>query len=340
MSHDLDLTARPCGGGLVSARPTRGSGPMMHPISAAAIAAALAAVATSALAEDRGVRVEWAAARVVVIPEARGDVSVSVHQGDRRLPPLAARQQGGVVVVEGGLRHRAMDCLGRQTTTRLFGAVIHRVDKRRVRVGGVGVVDYDALPVVTAHVPLAAQVAASGAVWGQVGAAERLDLANAGCGDWTIGDVRGPLAADLAGSGDLAGGHAGAVRVRIAGSGEVRLRDVGGDADISLAGSGGLRAGPVGGALRASLAGSGAVSVASVNGPVNAQMAASGDLFIGGGRARNVAVDLAGSGDFTFRGEAGALSASIVGSGDVRVAHVSGPVSRSVMGSGEVMVGR
>lgn len=312
---------------------------MMRLVSAALAAGGLCVLAAPADAADAGVQVEHAAARIVVVSQARRDVSVSIRQGDPRLPPLVAHQDGATVVVDGGLQRRRIDCVG-ISTTNVFGSGVHLVDHGRVRVDGVGVIDFNSLPVVTAYVPLDAAVGASGAVWGQVGPSARLSVANAGCGDWTVADVGGPLAIELAGSGDLAGGRAGSLQARVAGSGDVRLGDVGGGAELGLAGSGDVRAGRIGGGLRASLAGSGDVRVVSVDGPVKAHIAASGDVIIDGGHAQNVAVDIAGSGDFTFRGRADALSASVVGSGDVQVAHVSGPVSRSVIGSGEITAGR
>ena len=74
----------------------------------AAAAAAPLLFAAPALAD--GVRIENAAARVTVIPEARRDVSVTTRGGDGRLPQIRTRVEGGTVVVDGGLRGRILSC--------------------------------------------------------------------------------------------------------------------------------------------------------------------------------------------------------------------------------------
>lgn len=286
---------------------------------AAAVALVAGAVQASAYAQGAtpGVRIEHAAARVVVIPEARGNVSVTVQGGDARLPRPVVHTEGGVVVVDGGLEHRIGGCGGFGI---VFGSGPHRDKTMRVMIRGVGPLTLDRLPVITARVPLDASVAAGDAVWGEVGATRSLSFANKGCGDWTVGDVKGPLTAALAGSGDLHGGSAGAVKAAISGSGDMSFRDIGG--------------------LEAAVSGSGDIRVRRVEGPFSAKIAGSGDITVDGGRAPNLAASVAGSGDVRFGGEAGAVAVRIAGSGDVRVAHASGPVSKSVVGSGDVIVGR
>jgi hypothetical protein len=313
----------------------------------AAGVAALMIVASAAHAEDMGdyqVRVEHAAARLVVIPEARNNVSVSVSHGPSRLPQLSVRQEGDHVVVEGGLTEgpfggERIRCTGSYTVTHV-GPLTHTLDSRAVIVGGVGRVAFQDLPVITARVPLNARVAGASAVFGEVGRTESLKVANAGCGDWTVGDVRGRLTVSQAGSGDVHAGAAGALTAKLAGSGDLGAGPIGGDAEVAVAGSGDVTLGAVTGALTAKLAGSGDIALASVGGPVQASMAASGDVRIHGGYAPHVRVSIAGSGDFSFDGRADSLNGSIVGSGDIYVAHVSGEVSKSVMGSGEVRAGR
>lgn len=271
----------------------------------------------TAQAPRAGVRIEHAAARVVLIPEARGNVSVTVQAGDPRLPRPEVHTEGGVVVVDGGLERRIGGCGG-------FGFVLgsgpHRDSTMRVMIRGIGPLTLERLPVITAHVPLDTAVKAEGAVWGEVGPTSSLEFANVGCGDWTLADVRGPLSVAQSGSGDVRGGSAAGTRVAVSGSGDITLRDVG--------------------ALEVSIAGSGDVRVRRAEGPLSARIAGSGDLTVESGHAPNVAASIAGSGDFRFGGEAGAVAARIAGSGDVHVARASGPVSRSVIGSGDVVVGR
>ncbi|WP_158916832.1 DUF2807 domain-containing protein [Caulobacter sp. S45] len=312
----------------------------------AVMAASASATAACHADEPPQVRIEHAAARLVVIAEPRNNVSVTVHHGDNRLPELNVRQEGGRVVVDGGLdagmfgvSNDRTRCVGAYVVTHI-GPMTHIRDNRAVFVRGVGRVDYDDLPVITAHVPLSARVAASSAVFGEVGRTDSLDLSAVGCGNWTVADVRGQLSVNNVGSGDIHAEAAGSLRGKLAGSGDLQTGAVGGDADVSIAGSGDVTTGAVNGALRAKVAGSGDVAVASIAGPVDAGIAASGGIRIHGGHAPNVKARVAGSGDFSFDGEAGSLSAAVVGSGDIYVAHVSGPVSKSVMGSGDVRTGR
>ena len=293
------------------------------------------------------VEVEHAAARFVVIAEPRNDISVTVQHGPSRLPELAVRREAGRIIVDGGLARPfggdALRCVGGLTNTffPLFGRrVEHRRDDRAVLAQGFGRIDVVDLPVITAHVPLGARLATSGAVFGQVGPTHSLVLSPSGCGDWAAGHVQGALTISAAGSGDTRVDGAGEVHAHLAGSGDLAVGPVAGPADLSLAGSGDVSAGAVRGPVRLSLSGSGDVTVDQINAPVVANIASSGDVRIHGGRTPDLRVSIAGSGDFTFGGEAGQLAASVVGSGDVHVAHVDGSVSKSVIGSGEVYVGR
>jgi hypothetical protein len=169
-------------------------------------------------------------------------------------------------------------------------------------------------------VPFNASVSTSGAVFGSVGRSQRLKLGTAGCGDWTVANVAGPLQVSLAGSGDVMAGSAGSAEVSVAGSGDVRLASISNGLEASVAGSGDIRAASVGGRVKASIAGS-------------------GDIVVDTGRMDDVDASIAGSGDVRIEGVARSVDASIIGSGDVRVAQVTGAVNHSVMGSGTVMAG-
>ncbi len=315
----------------------------------AATGAMLAVASTARAQPGPQVQVEHAAARLVVIAEPRSDISVTIQHGPSRVPDLAVRREGGRIVVDGGLGRPfggdRMHCVGGTWNGGVHGSLFGGLhsgpsDNRAVFVEGVGRVPLAELPVITAHVPLDARLATSGAVYGQVGPTRSLVLSPTGCGDWEAGHVQGSLSVDSAGSGDTRVDGAGEAHGRLAGSGDLAVGPVAGSADLSLAGSGDVSAGAVGGPVRLSLSGSGDVSLAQVNASVTANMASSGDVRIHGGRTRDLRVSIAGSGDFSFGGAASRLSASVVGSGDIHVAHVDGPVSKSVIGSGEVDVGR
>lgn len=288
---------------------------VIHSLAAVSL---LALAATPALAvEGPGVRVEHAAARVVVIAEPRADYAISISQGHAGLRPLTIRKDGGVTVVDGGygftggFMHFGWDNLNCKGG---------RNGVQRVSIPGKGEVPVADLPVVTIHAPLDAKIGGSGAVYGEVNGARALDLSNAGCGDWRVGDVHGPLAISMAGSGDVRGGASGDTRVSISGSSDVVL-------------------GQVNGRLETHTSGSGDIHAATVRGPVQTRIAGSGDVTIEGGDAPEVNVSIAGSGDFRLHGQAGAVRVAVAGSGDVSIDHARGPVTKHVAGSGDVHIG-
>ena len=281
-----------------------------------------AALAAGGAASAQELEIEDAAARLIVIPEARSDVQVTIVQGSAGLPPLAVRRRGASVEIDGGLKRRIGGCNDIDLD---FGQ--RRDGQRRaynretVRIRGVGDVAVTSLPVITARVPLNAEVSASAAVFGTVGRTRSLKLSAATCGNWSVANVDGPLEIAAAGSGDIAVGSSRSAELAVAGSGDLRL-------------------GPVGGPLEVSIAGSGDVRVVSVAGGLSANIAGSGDVLVEGGRSGPVSASIVGSGDVRLAGAAQSVNANIMGSGDVRVGQVSGPVRRSVMGTGDVVVGR
>ena len=268
--------------------------------------AAAAAVTAGAADAAPGVEIANAVARVTVIPEARADVAVSVVKANPHLP-LKISRQGDKVIVDGGLGWRSPNC---HTLGGRPGAFVW----------GVGAVGFNDMPQVVVRVPRQATVAAGGAVFGTIGGADGVDLANSGCGDWTVADQAGPLRVRVSGSGDVYAGSAGSADVEVSGSGDVRVKV--------------LRNG-----LTAGVVGSGNVEAASVNGPLRVRVAGSGDVEVHGGAVSDMDVSVSGSGDVRFGGVAGALEARVAGSGDISVARVTGPVSKHVAGSGDVSIG-
>jgi hypothetical protein len=269
---------------------------------------AAAALMSGAAAAAPSVQIKEAVARVTVIPEDRADVKVEFLTTNAALP-LSVNRVGDKTVIDGDLRsNRLHNCTVRNGET-------------SVSVRGVGRVDWEDMPQVVVRTPRAAKVSASGAVFGTVGRSQSLDFANAGCGDWTIANVSGPLDISLAGSGDVKAGSATATKINIAGSGDVSVGRIAGDLVANVAGSGDVHATSIGGNLKAAVAGS-------------------GDIHVDGGHARVMQVSVAGSGDVAFGGVADSLSANVMGSGDVSAARVTGAVSKSVMGSGEVRDGK
>lgn len=270
---------------------------------------ALAAVFTgSAASAAPSVEIKDAVARVVVIPEDRADVKVDFVTTNRALP-LRMSRVGQRTIVDGNLRYSKI----RNCTT--IGG------RTSVDVKGLGRVDWANMPQVVIRTPRNANVAAGGAVFGSVGRSDSLQFSNAGCGDWTVGNVKGQLSARQAGSGDLRAGAVGSADVRIAGLGDVNL-------------------GQVAGGINAEIAGSGDVHASTINGDLKARVAGSGDVKIDGGHAHAMQVSVAGSGDVTFGGVADSLEARVMGSGDISAARVTGSLRKSIMGSGDVRIGR
>lgn len=266
---------------------------------------AFAGLAAAAAAEP-AVEIRNAAVRVTVIPEARQDVKVQVVTTNAALP-LTVRNELDHVVVDGHLRHRIGGC------STMFG-------KTMVRIRGVGQVPLDNLPQIVVRTPMNARVGASKAVFGNVGRADSLVLSNAGCGDWTVANIKGRLEINDEGSGDIRAGSAGELSARVAGSGDILMRQIQGSATIDVAGSGD-------------------VTAASISGALHSNIAGSGDVKIEGGHATDMVVHIAGSGDVRFGGVADSLNASIAGSGDVDVAKVTGPIHKASFGSGDINVG-
>ena len=272
----------------------------------AASAAAVLAVSAASAAGAPSVEVRYAVARVTVIPENRPDIKVEVIQSNPRLP-LEVRTFGDRTVVDGGLGHRIRNCRG-------------RADNVRVDVRGMGEFAWREMPQVVIHTPRDVNVDVGDAVWGSVGRSANLQLGNAGCGDWVVGNVDGSMRLSQAGSGDTRAGSAREANIRIAGSGDAAVGDIKGGVKVDIAGSGD-------------------VTVASVEGPLEVHVKGSGDVKVASGHATTMDVGIAGSGDVVFRGVAETLKARIAGSGDVRAARVTGSVSKTVMGSGGVTIG-
>lgn len=273
-------------------------------------------------ASAQSVRIEGAVARVVVIPEARSDVGVEIIPGRAELPALKVERRGDRVLIDGGLVQgrgnfralRVNRCERGSATQRRPG------EGAFVEVRGMGRINLEDAPLVVLRTPRKVDVDASGGVFGSVGpGAETLDLASAGCGLWTVGNVEGRADLAVAGSGGVRIGNTQRLNISIGGSGDVRAQQTG--------------------SLTASIGGSGDVKVRRVNGAAEIQVGGSGDVHIEGGRIDKLDVAIAGSGDIRIDATVADMDAAIAGSGDIRVERVTGRISRSVIGSGRVHIG-
>jgi hypothetical protein len=253
------------------------------------------------------VDIRHAVARVVVIPEIRPNIVVTLVKTNARLP-LRITRFAGRVYISGDVGHRAHNC------RTVEGQPV-------VGVRGRGEIAYRDMPLVVIYTPMNARVSAGEAVFGSVGRSDSLEFSESGCGNWTIANVRGHLRLNVDGSG---GARAGAV----------------GSADLSVAGSGAIAAREIRGGLTAFSSGSGDIAAGSVSGPFNVRIAGAGDVRAPRGRVTRMTASVAGSGDVRFGGVASSLNASVAGSGAITVAQVTGPISKRVFGSGEVRIGR
>lgn len=270
------------------------------PLPKVSMAAALGVLAAAGFASEvqaQEVEIENTVARVVVIPEARTDIQVTVDQGAAGLPPIEVRQRGDDVRIDGGLRRRIQNC----RSNGFVADPTQMPDGVSVTVRDHGVVNMAEAPLIIIRTPLDARVDASGAVWGAIGRSDSVELGAGGCGDWSIANTRGDLSIAIGGSGDVRAGTAQALEVAVGGSGDVRVASINGPADIAIGGSGevqinGGRApafevaiggsgtvifnGEVGN-LEAAIAGSGDIRVARVTGQVQRTVVGSGDIHIG-----------------------------------------------------------
>jgi Putative auto-transporter adhesin, head GIN domain len=272
---------------------------------------ALATLLAASGASAASVNIKNAVARVTIIPEARSDVSVTIVRDDPHHPLKVSVWPDGNTDVDGGYfgglfgGMTACNSHGGRPSVRVFGANISYGDMAQVVV----------------RTPLDARVSASGAVFGEVGRSENLDLHLDGCGDWVVANVHGHLNLADAGSGDVRTGSAGSMRVSAAGSGDVYSHGVSNGLDATIAGSSDIH-------------------LVEASGPLKVRISGSGDLGIGGGHASDMDVFIAGSGDVNFKGVADSITAFVAGSGDINVARVTGAVKKSVAGSGDVNIGR
>jgi hypothetical protein len=268
-------------------------------------AAAIASLAAGAVQAAPSVEIRHAVARVTIVPEARSDVAVFVTRTNPRLP-LRITRQGDTVVVDGGLGWRNINCRN------LFG-------RPAASVWGIGDIRYDDMPQVVVRMPLHAAAAAGGAVFGAVGPGAGLDLANSGCGDWKVADQNGPLRVSVSGSGDVRAGTVGAADVHISGSADVYVRAAREGLTGAVSGSGDVNAVEVNGPLRVRVAGSGDVRVrGGAVTDMTVSVAGSGDVHFGG-VAQSLQANVAGSGDVSAARVTGPVSKHVAGSGEVSV---------------------
>jgi hypothetical protein len=231
--------------------------------------ALLAGLPASAADPPPDLRISHAAARVVVIPEARQDVLVQVRPGRAKLGALKVRRQGRTQVVEGDV------VLSAGWRPAWLGG--DACDKTQLKYKGQTIRAAD-LPVVTVRTPQYVNIESDGFVIGEVGPTQRLTLTSSGCGAWragaTNGDVRitnkgaaeivsaggrGAVTVTLEGPGPITinGGWAAVLWASSKGAGDFTYRGEAGRVDAQLNGKGDITLGKVFGALDARAPGDG-----------------------------------------------------------------------------------
>jgi len=271
----------------------------------AATGLALAATAAPALAAPQA-RLERLAARVIILPEARNNITAEVKPGKAgggATPTLHA--EGSDMVVSGDLTKGKMENC--------------RANADRIKLGFWNSTPVADLPVVTVHVPRDAVVVADGVVVGDISPAQSVNLEQKRCGYWRIGDVTGALNLSLSGLGDVRAGSSNSAVLRVAGLGDVRIRST---RDLT-----------------ASMSGMGDLVIDEVNGPVDASLSGMGDVRIRGGHASTLRLRLSGMGDLSYAGVADSLEASASGMGSIHVSKVTGAVHKSQSGMASIHVG-
>jgi len=267
----------------------------------------LSALAMTAptLANAAAVDLKNVYANLEIIPEDRADVAVEVRASDGKLPRPTVTRSGGDVLVDGQLS-AFHTCSG-----------IHL--GRAVYLSGHGWVGASSALNITVRTPRDAHITVSGAVIGNVRAAQDFELRASGCGQWRIADVSGTLSIRQSGEATILAGDAGKAVLDLSGLTRVDLAAVH--------------------ALNVDMSGMGKIQLKSISGPVDASLSGMGSVNIAGGRAERVKADVAGMGGFSLHGSATELEADVSGIGGVHVDHVYGEVKKSVSGIGRVSVG-
>ena len=347
--------------------------PALGAASAMALLIATGAVAQARLSND-GPQIELRdmVARVVVMPEDRGDIDIRVRYGSVKVPTLMVSQRGATTVLNGHLSS------GRQPNFS-FRINVNDDDQvssqgGKVHIAGIGLVNVSDLPLVFVRVPANVVVKDSAYTFGRVTPSKSLDFIMNGSGEWAIEPVAGPLNIINSGSGTISVASAGDSIVDNMGSGDITLGTVRnlqvvltgsgnfnvaqsnntllqnqGSGDVSikrsgalkvqLNGSGDLSLGDIMGGLNVINNGSSDISVQRVGGPVNLDISGSGDVSIAGGQIPAFVLRGSGSGDVDFGGVTNTVNLDTNGSGDVNIMKATGAVVTKVVGSGEMHIG-
>lgn len=155
---------------------------MAHPSIVTGICAGLSAVLVTALPAQARMASELdlrnVAARVVVMAEeGRSDIDLKVAYGSANVPKIMVRTTGKTLTADGGLKSKSIRCNNGRAGDITIGSM-----------GGAKVPVKD-LPVIYIKAPQDLVINSHGGVYGEIGAANSLELAVAGCGAWHAGHI-------------------------------------------------------------------------------------------------------------------------------------------------------
>jgi len=281
-----------------------------------------AAAAPAQNYQATSIRLRHVAARVVVTPEDRADVSIEIDNPGGAPMPLATLENGRLTV-NGQLRGRIGECTD-----------------EGVELRGYGFTPYERMPLITIRAPRQLDLTFTGAGRAEIGPSSELDLDVNGCAAADVGEVSGDMEVAVNGSGQVvvAGGQE--ANLDLNGSGRLRVENVRAGAEAEVNGSGGITIANLTGSLTLDNRGSGSLEVlAGAVTNADIELFGSGQVTVAAPTERLV-VQIFGSGDVDVPAAVGALEAEIFGSGDVSVQSVSGEVRQQARGSGSVRIGQ
>ncbi len=211
------------------------------------------------------------AARVIVIPEARQDMTL-VADPRLTIHPVA----GGSARVTG-----ASSWL-EQNFPWLFGYSCNATGVSRWG----QTIPLKDLPTLTVRVPLDAEIVSSGAIYGQAGAGRALKLSAAGCGTWRLAPLSESLTVTQTGPGQVIASHVdGKLTATVDGDGTIVVGEgVASTATLVMKGKGRIDDRGTVGMLNAQMKGSGLITVRLLAG--QAKVAYDGDGDVRWGRPK------------------------------------------------------
>lgn len=168
---------------------------------------------------------------------------------------------------------------------------------------------------------------------------KRLKASISGCGSCHIEPSFDHAELSVMGSGSISAADAGTAKVRISGSGVIKLGAVSGKTDISIAGSGVVTAESSVG-VNCSIAGSGDIRIKELRETLSAKISGSGDISCAG-EVEELSITISGSGD--LKGEKLTVNHAKItaaGSADIRLARIKGTSHEKLGKDCELFVGR